>query len=92
MLDAPKQNWRAYDDLTRRDQADWVRSLSLQDRFAIYDDLFNMIWLGRQNAGDWERLEKSRWKEKVARRLELVRAFVKLDQLYGERATANNPR
>jgi hypothetical protein len=89
---APQQNWPAYEALTRAEQAEWIRTLSPQDRFAIYEDLFNMIWTTRDAHGDWDRLDRWHWQEKLAVRMRQVEAFNKLDQFRRERAAANNAR
>jgi hypothetical protein len=90
MVSPPKQNWSLYEAWTRQHDVDWLRGLSLQDRFAIYEDLFNVIWTARGNSSDWARLDRRSWHQKLAIRLRQVEAFSKLDQLYRERAAANN--
>lgn len=90
MMDSPRQDWCAYEASTRQENANWVRNLSPLDRFAIYDDLFNLIWSARGDAGNWSRLEQWNWKQKVAARLKLVSAFTSLDQFRCERAASKN--
>ena len=90
MVDVPRQDWSLYEAFTGREEAAWIRGLSPQDRFAIYEDLFNVIWTAPRSPGESERLEQWRWDQKLALRLRLVEAFTKLDQFRRERAAANN--
>jgi hypothetical protein len=87
---APQQNWAAYEKLTRADHAAWLRSLTPQDRFALYSDMFNVIRAARDSRIDQDRLDRWLWKQKVAARMRQVEAFTKLDQWRSERAAANN--
>jgi len=43
MATVPQQNWTIDEQLTKRENAEWVRALSPQQRFAIYADLFDVI-------------------------------------------------
>jgi hypothetical protein len=79
-----------YEAITARENAEWIRSLTSQERFAIYADLFDVIWSARQTLGDWEQLECWQWDQKLAHRLRMVEAFSKLDEFRRERAAANN--
>jgi len=90
MVDAPRQNWNAYDARILKSDAEWIRGLSIQDRFAIYEDAFNLIWSSEKAPGDWSRVDRWRWGEKLAHRLRAIDAFTKLDRVQCERATANN--
>ena len=55
------------------------------ERFAVYADMYNMLWAARRNTpGDWERLDRWRWEEKLAVRRRMVDAFAKLDRLRSE--------
>jgi hypothetical protein len=92
MLDAPQHDWSFYEAQTRESQATWFREQTLQERFDLYASLFNTLWSARQNLpGDWERLERQRWQEKLELRRRMVSAFQKLDDLRRERSTANHP-
>jgi hypothetical protein len=90
MITAPRQNWAMYEALAREENAQWIRRMSPQERFAIYEDLFNVIWNARRDPQEAERLERWRWEQKLALRLRAVEAFSKLDQIRRERAAANN--
>jgi hypothetical protein len=88
MLDMPRQDWAFYEALTRKENARWLRSLSLSDRFTLYEDLFNVIWTARRQVGHSDRLDRWSWEQKLATRRRLVDAFTKLDQFRRERAAA----
>jgi hypothetical protein len=90
MLDAPRQDWAAYEKLARPSDAAWLRGLTLDDRLALYADLFDLVWNARRGPGDWERLEQWRWEQKLASRLRMVEAFQKLDILTRERAATHD--
>jgi hypothetical protein len=80
---APQQNWPAYAARAAEEDAKWVRALSLSERFALYADLFKIIWNARKNPrmGDWDRLDQWSWEQKLAKRRREVAAFRKLDEL-----------
>jgi hypothetical protein len=80
-----------YESPARKENAEWIRSLSPEERFAIYEGLFDLIWTAQRDPQETERLEHWRWELKVAQRLRAVEAFAKLDQIRRERAAANNP-
>ncbi|HKD36403.1 MAG TPA: hypothetical protein VKB78_06365 [Pirellulales bacterium] len=87
MLDGPRQDWAFYEERVRPIDRAWLQSLTTADRWAIYCDMFNLIWNARkQISGDWQRLDEQRWREKLALRLKMVDAFQKRDQLLRERA------
>jgi hypothetical protein len=90
MAFAPKHDWSAYEELTRAEHAEWLRGLSLQERFTLYSDMFNLISSTRDNRADHDRLERWHWQQKLAARMRQVEAFTKLDQMRSERAAANN--
>ena len=90
MAFAPQQDWSVYESLTHAEYGEWLRGLSPQDRFALYSDMFNLIQSSREAGGDWDRLEKWHWEQKLAARMRQVEAFSKLDQWQRERAASNN--
>jgi hypothetical protein len=90
MVDAPCHDWSRYDSLIERERVQWIRSLSPQQRYALYEDFFNLVHSAPRKALERERLEQWRWAEKLAMRLRLVDAFRKLDQYRRERAATNN--
>ena len=81
MLDAPRQDWSAYEAKVRAADALWLRELTTTDRFALYCDLFNLIHDARDPAANWEQLDRWRWRQKLAARRQAVAAFHKLDEL-----------
>lgn len=91
MLTAPQQNWSMYEALARKENREWIRGMSPEERFAIYEGLFNLIWTARRDPQEAERLDRWQWKQKLGQRLRAAEAFAKLDQIRRERAAANNP-
>jgi hypothetical protein len=86
----PQHDWSYYEARLGESDAAWLRSLSIGDRFSLYEDLFNILWTARRKMpGDWARLDQYHWEEKVALRRRTVEAFSKLDQARRERAAAN---
>jgi hypothetical protein len=79
MLSAPRQDWTKLAELSQASDAEWLRNLSLDDRYAIYRGLFNAV----RSAGSEDsrrRVEEWAWRNK----LELLRrqreAFQRLDR------------
>lgn len=88
---APQHDWQAYETVTAKSDAAWLRSLSAEDKFAIYADMFNLIWAARQGQG-WEQLEKWAWEEKLALRKRMVDAYRKLDErIAADNCPSDNP-
>src|SRR5262245_37791886 len=85
---APQQDWAMYAARTAAEEAKWLRALAPSERFVLYADLFEAIWTARQNQGlgDWERLDRWNWQQKLARRLQDVAGFQKLDEIRNGRA------
>jgi hypothetical protein len=92
MAFAPQQNWQMLDRIALASDSEWVRSLTPSDRFAIYADLFDMIWEARGNRGNWERLDEWNWRQKLALRLRMVEAFKKPDHARNERSNSHDAR
>ena len=90
MAHGPLQNWRIYEASTRGEEAAWVRGLSPQERFDIYDDAFNLVWTARGELGDWERLDQWRWSQKLALRVRMLDALGNLDRVRCELAAPKN--
>jgi len=91
MAAASQQDWSYYKTRERDSDAAWLRSSSLGERFELYEDMFNILWVARPGmAGNWARLEQRQWTDKVALRRQMVDAFTKLDQLQRERAAAHH--
>jgi hypothetical protein len=87
---APRQDWALFRELTRQADADWLRRLTVDERFEMYCDLFNIVREARQGPGDWEKLDRWAWEQKVALRLRMVEAYQKLDELRRERTAADH--
>jgi hypothetical protein len=90
MAEAPKQNWLAYRLATAQADATWLRNLSPQDRFAIYEDAFGLISSSRCESGNWERLERWQWKQKRELRVKMCDAFKNLDRVRRGLAPSTN--
>jgi hypothetical protein len=90
MLDAPQQDWSLYRELTRNESVGWIRDLTPQRRFEIYDDFYKQISKVRRDPSEWVRLENWRWEKKLAQRFHMIEAFKNLDHLRRERAAAND--
>ena len=88
---APQQDWAHYEGRSQESDAERLRTMSPQEKFAVYADMFNILWTARQKIpGDWKRLEEHRWQEKLAIRQRMVESFRKLDEWRRERAAADN--
>ena len=90
---APQQDWDAYRSLTADEDAAWLASLTVGERFALVADMFNLAWQARQNNAqvDWEAIDHWRWDQKLAQRLRFVEAHRKIDETRNARAPAANP-
>ncbi len=75
MLDAPRQNWTVYKALTAEHDRRLARSLSMAERFARYEELFRLVCGQPRTSDERDRLEKSRWQQKLALREKQNRAF-----------------
>lgn len=80
MPDAPQQDWPLYDSMCREAEMAWLRSLTPADKFAIYNDLFNVVWEARKKLGVNERLDEWEWQQKLELRLRLVKSYAKWDE------------
>jgi hypothetical protein len=88
----PKHDWAAYEASAAKQEATQLRSLGTGERFAIYADLFDVVWTARRGVatGDWEKLDRWSWRQKLATRLRCVHAFQKLDEIRNGRPAATN--
>jgi hypothetical protein len=89
MLDAPRQDWELYRKLTMPYDIAWQRSLTPEQKFAIYQGLYR-IAMSRTGPGDWAALDARQWQEKLARRMKEVEAYRKLDELRRERSAGSD--
>jgi hypothetical protein len=91
MVTVPQQDWSYYEQRVRESDVAWLRSLTVQQRFSLYEDLFDILWTARRKMpGDWARLDRCHWEEKVGLRRRMVEAFSKLDQSQRERTAAKH--
>ena len=79
-MDRPQHDWDAYRASTAESDAAWIRSLTLEERFSLYEGMFDLIWEARKGPGDWERLDQWSWEQKLALRNRMVEAFKELDK------------
>jgi hypothetical protein len=77
---APQQNWTAYRALTKEVDRQHARSLTVEQRFAIYEDLLALVINHRNAAAGSDRAEQRRWTEKLAMRRRLNEIFKTADQ------------
>lgn len=75
MLDALRQDWAAYAALTAAHDREFARSLTVGDRFARYEDLFDLVNQHQRSPDEQSRLDLSRWQQKLSLRLRQLRAF-----------------
>ncbi len=79
MLEAPKQDWALYERRSRDARREWLRGLTPQASFELYEDL---VRFGRSLMTDRDeaaRREAARWREKLAIRATLRHACLALD-------------
>jgi hypothetical protein len=89
---APQQDWTAFAAQTAAEESAWIRELKTEERFALYADLFGVIWKARQNRlrGDWDELDEWSWQQKLAVHQRCADAYRKLDEFQHARAAATN--
>ena len=75
MLDAPRQNWTVYENLTAQYDRQLARSLSMAERYARYEDLYQLVCGQPRPTAEQERLEKRRWQQKLVLRHKQNQAF-----------------
>ena len=90
MLDAPRQDWSAYEARTRASDRHWLQGLSIGERLALYCEMFNFVETSRDPHADWRALERWHWEQKVQDRRRLVEALKKFDA-FRERPTNHHP-
>lgn len=89
MLDAPRQDWAFYDAAVRPHELERLGRMTPAEKFALYEDMFELVTAGRIGTEEWARLEEMRWQEKLRIRNKMVEAFRKLDEF---RARASDKR
>jgi hypothetical protein len=90
MLTPPQQDWSFYEAVTRPHEAKWLRSLTPEQSFQIYADLYQFIFEARRRRRDWSKLETWHWQQKLETRQRMVEAFRQLDQIRHDRRTAHD--
>jgi hypothetical protein len=86
MVDAPRQNWAAYEAAVRPHELERLRRMTPAEKFALYSSLHRFLTRGRIGTSEWEKLEAWRWKKKVRLRRRMVEGYQKLDEYLRERA------
>jgi hypothetical protein len=81
MIDAPRQDWAAYEAAVRPHELERLRRMTPADKFALYEDMFELFTAGRIGTKEWKRLEELRWQEKLRIRNRMVEAFRKWDEI-----------
>lgn len=77
---APQQNWAAYQALTKESDRQHARDLSVEQRFALYEDLFVIVCCRRDPTAGGDHAEQRRWAEKLALRRRLSDIYLTADQ------------
>jgi hypothetical protein len=80
MIDAPQQDWAAYDAAVRPIELERLRRMTPAERFSVYASLHHLLTEGRMGTKDWEKMEAWRWQNKLRLRERMVRAYRKLDE------------
>jgi len=86
MIENSPETWQWYEERCREDRIRWLRGLTPEESFALYEELYRMGAGQQDGSPGWRRLEQRHWEEKLASRLKLVRAFQALDRSRSERA------
>jgi hypothetical protein len=79
MLSAPRQDWTKLAELSQPVDAEWLRTLSLEDRYAIYRGLFNTV-LSAGSEDSRRRVEEWAWRNKLDLLRRQREAFQRLDR------------
>ncbi len=81
MLDAPKQNWKLYEELCEAEHVRWLRSLTPEQSWRLYRSMFQFASRLESISGVSTELELDRWEEKLAIRKRLCDLFAKRDKV-----------
>ena len=89
---APQQDWTAFAAQTAAEESAWIQGLGTEERFALYADLFAVVWEARHNGlpGAWDELDEWSWQQKLAVHQRCADAYKKLDEFQHARAAAAN--
>ena len=77
---APQQNWSQIEPRMRLEHARWLKSLSVDDRFSILEDLHRLAGQIRGGSSEDPLVDLCRWQKKVALRNKVLDALVRLDR------------
>lgn len=76
---APQQNWELYRTLTEQSHREYLRSLTTDERFRLYEDMYQIVCTNR-DPEEWRRLEQRGWEQKLALRKRMIEAFTAMDK------------
>ena len=80
-MQAPKQNWKLFEELCSAEHTAWLRSLTPEQSVSLCEEL-RCLALQMKGIGPAEEsLSQCRWEEKLAIRNKLRRAFLALDRI-----------
>jgi hypothetical protein len=79
-MEAPRQDWKLYEERCRAPHVEWLRGLSPSAAMALHESLHRLAAAVRPGAAEFQRLEDRRWKKKVELRRRLQAAFSALDR------------
>ena len=85
MIELPKQNWQLCEDRARQQHVIWLRSLAPGEALSLYEDLYRLAASQQDDSPGWQRLEGSRWEQKLAHRKRTHAALERLDSIRRER-------
>lgn len=74
----PKPDRTVYESRIRELDAAWARSLTAAERLYLYAELFDLVWMARDDREYWCRATLN---DKLATRRRMVDAFLRIDRL-----------
>lgn len=78
-----RHDWNFYEQRCQTQHARWLRSLTPEESFVLYQELHRLTRAQADGSPGWQRLQEKRWEEKVAIRHKLHEAFARLDATHG---------
>jgi len=79
-MDAPRHDWKLYEERCRGPHVEWLRGLSAPAAIVLYESFHRLATTVNPGAMASRELDGPRWKEKVELRTRLRSAFVALDR------------
>lgn len=79
---APQQDWAVYQQLTKSVDCAHARSLTTEQKFALYEDLYQLAGSRAEDPVATAKLDKQRWQKKLVLRQELNRIFQAVDERF----------